>query len=63
MKNVNIANNIIKQYEFPIKREKEQIAITFDAIMQALEYKDKEIAKIKEALQSVLNEFSKFNIG
>jgi len=32
-------------------------------LIQCLEYKDKEIIKIKEALQSVLNEFSKFNIG
>ena len=31
--------------------------------MKAEKNKDKEIAKIKEALQSVLNEFSKFNIG
>ena len=35
----------------------------FKAAMLALEYKDKEIAKIKQALQSVVDEFSKMNIG
>jgi len=60
-KNDEIAINILKKSE--IKYTIEQNNDIFKMLIQCLEYKDKEIIKIKEALQSVLNEFSKFNIG
>lgn len=59
-KNDEIANMIVEDLGYHIS---DMYTLAYQCAMSALEYKDKEIAKIKQALQSVLDEFSKMNIG